>query len=94
MGFDRGWLIYLYFTIRFFYGSIFYLYGPLIPYFAEESGKPETDFIIIFTVRGIAYLLGAILQFAFLSDIKYLHVGLFVTIIFSSIGSYLMASTV
>lgn len=35
--------------------------GPLIPFKADESGRAETDYSIVFTFRGIGYLAGSIL---------------------------------
>lgn len=35
--------------------------GPLIPFKADESGRAETDYGIVFTFRGIGYLAGSIL---------------------------------
>lgn len=34
-------LMYLYYTIHFFYGISYYIYGPYIPFLAELSGKSE-----------------------------------------------------
>jgi fucose permease len=33
--------------------------GPLIPNISEEYGRKETDFGVVFFVRGIGYMLGA-----------------------------------
>jgi fucose permease len=40
------------------YGSIITGMGPIIPYFALATNKPETSFSYIFFVRALGYLLG------------------------------------
>jgi fucose permease len=47
------------------YGSIITGMGPIIPYFSEATGRPETEFSFIFFLRACGYLVGG-------SMIKYL----------------------
>lgn len=44
------------------YGMNFSMFGPIVPYLAEESGRLESDFTFVFVLRGISYLMAGLCQ--------------------------------
>lgn len=53
---------FLYYSLAYlFYGSIITAMGPIIPFYSEETGKPEPYFSFVFFSRAVGYVLGGIL---------------------------------
>ena len=55
----------LFFLTHFTYGMMFSMFGPIIPYLAEESNRIESDFTFMFVMRGISYLIAGFCQQSF-----------------------------
>jgi predicted MFS family arabinose efflux permease len=70
------------------YGATFDSYGPFVPYLSEATGLPESSFTIIFTMRGVGYILAGILKLKLMRNID-LHRALGISCISAGLSSML-----
>jgi predicted MFS family arabinose efflux permease len=71
------------------FGAIYDSYGPLLPYLSEVTGLTESSFTIIFTMRGVGYIIGGVLKLKLMSEID-LHRGLAISCFFGGLSSILL----
>lgn len=68
-----------------FYGSIITAMGPIIPFIATQTGKPETYFSFVFFSRALGYIVGGVLVKSLMQYFK-LHIILLFAVIIGGIS--------
>ena len=82
----------LYCIINVIYGVLFDSLGPLVPYFSEATNLSESNFSIIFIMRGIGYIGGGFIKLIFMSKLD-LHQGMRLSMICAGVGIILFVHT-
>ena len=80
--------LFIYFITNFVYGATFSSFGPIIPFLSHITHLPESHFTIIFTMRGLGYLIGGFIKHIFFNSFD-LHRGMGLGCLGSGIGSLL-----
>ena len=65
----------IYLITNFVYGTLFSSFGPLVPFLSSITQLPESHFTIIFTMRGLGYLLGGFAKHIFFNSFD-MHRGM------------------
>ena len=66
---------FLYYSLAYlFYGSIITAMGPIIPFYAEQTGRPQPYFSFVFLSRAIGYILGGSLVKVLMQRYKLHHI--------------------
>ena len=61
----------IYFITYFAYGILFSSFGPIVPFLSFMTHLPESHFTIIFTMRGLGYLLGGVVKHIFFKSFDF-----------------------